>query len=311
MSKPSYKELEKRTKELEKTKKQLLESNMELSIIFENTPILMILVDEDHRVLRVSRKVLEMANRSLDEIIELRSGEALRCIHALDDPAGCGFGIKCKSCKIRKTVLDTFRTRKSCNQVEAAVTLERMDGIIHLIVLISTKLIKLSGKNLVLVSLEDITKRKAAEEELKESEERYALAQKAANIGSWDWNIVTGGLVWSDTIEPMFGFKKGKFGATYEAFLECVHPEDRQFVIDSVNNCIDKGENYNINHRIVWPNGTIRWVSETGNVIRNENGESVRMLGIVQDITERKKTENALKERIKELNGLLCLGKLN
>jgi PAS domain S-box-containing protein len=89
----------------------------------------------------------------------------------------------------------------------------------------------------------------------------------------------------------MFGFSPGKFGATYEAFLDCVHPEDRQFVIDSINACVDDGKDYDIEHRIIWPDGTIRTVSEIGNVFRDEDGKAIRMLGIVQDITERKQAE--------------------
>jgi PAS domain S-box-containing protein len=134
--------------------------------------------------------------------------------------------------------------------------------------------------------------RKQAEEALRRSEERYALAQRAAEIGSWDWNILTGALTWSETIEPMFGFNRGEFGKTYEAFLDCVHPEDRQFVIDSVDGCVESGEDYAIEHRITWPDGTVRWVSETGDVIRDEGGKAIRMLGIVQDITERKAGES-------------------
>ncbi|MHC4174186.1 MAG: PAS domain-containing protein [Planctomycetota bacterium] len=130
-----------------------------------------------------------------------------------------------------------------------------------------------------------------AVEALKRSEERYALAQRAANIGSWDWDIGTGELVWSEQIEPMFGFGRGEFGVTYEAFLGCVHPEDRQHVVDSVNACIEQGKDYAIEHRIVWPDGTVRWISETGDVIRDENGKAIRMVGIVQDITERKNVE--------------------
>jgi len=141
----------------------------------------------------------------------------------------------------------------------------------------------------------DITERKRAEEALKYSEERYALAQRAANIGSWDWDIRTGNLQWSEKIEPMFGFTRGEFGVTYEAFLECVHPEDRQYVIDSVNACIEEDKEYDIEHRIVWPNGLVRWVSETGNVIRDENNKAVRMLGVVRDVTERKKVEEILR----------------
>jgi len=141
----------------------------------------------------------------------------------------------------------------------------------------------------------DISRRKRAEEALRLSEERYALAQRVANIGSWDWDIRTGNLKWSEKIEPMFGFGPGEFGGTYEAFLECVHPEDRQHVVDSVNACIQEGKNYDIDHRIVWPDNTVRWVSETGNVIRDKNNKAIRMLGVVKDITERKQAEEILK----------------
>ena len=137
----------------------------------------------------------------------------------------------------------------------------------------------------------DIIERKRVEAALKRSEERYALSQQAANIGSWDWDIRTGDLCWSDMIEPIFGFGRGEFDATYEAFLDCIHPEDRQHVIDSVNACVEAGEDYDIEHRIVWPDGTARWISETGAVFREEHGEAIRMLGIVQDITERKWAE--------------------
>lgn len=145
-----------------------------------------------------------------------------------------------------------------------------------------------------------VVERKRAEESLKYSEERYALAQRVANIGSWDWDIRTGKLKWSEEIEPMFGFAPGKFEGSYETFLECVHPQDRQHVVDSVNACIEEGKDYDIEHRIVLSDGTVRWVLETGNVVRNENNKAIRMLGIVKDVTERKEAEEILK-RDKEI----------
>ena len=142
----------------------------------------------------------------------------------------------------------------------------------------------------------DVTEREKALKSLHDSEERYTLAQRAANIGSWDWDILTGDLQWSEQIEPMFGFARGEFGATYEAFLDCIHPDDRRYVEDSVNAAVEKNKDYDIEHRIVWPDGTVHWVSEKGEVFRDGNGKGIRMLGIVQDITERKYAEQALRE---------------
>lgn len=196
---------------------------------------------------------------------------------------------------LRKEIENLVRTGKSpLIGKTAEIEAKRKDGEVFPAEL-SVAVRKTAGTRITTIVARDITGRKKAEEALRASEERYALAQRVANIGSWDWDIRTGNLEWSEKIEPMFGFGRGEFGRTYEAFLECVHPQDRQHVIDSVNACIQKGRNYDIEHRIVWPNGTVRWVSETGNVIRNQNNEAIRMLGVVKDITERKQAEEILK----------------
>lgn len=137
---------------------------------------------------------------------------------------------------------------------------------------------------------------KQSADALKKSEERYKRAEIAGNVGSWDWNILTGELHWSDMIFTIFGFRSGEFGATYEAFLNSVHPDDRQFVVDSVNAAVEEDKDYAIEHRIAWPDKTVRWVSETGAVFRNEEGKAVQMLGVVKDITESKQAEEALRE---------------
>ena len=149
--------------------------------------------------------------------------------------------------------------------------------------------------------MEDITDLVSAEEALKASEERYELAQRCAKIGVWDWNITSGALVWSDEIEQMFGFQPGGFGRTYEAFLQSVHPDDRKPVQDGVAACVEKGDRYDVEHRIVWPDGSVHWMSEAGDVIRDAGGKAVRMLGVVRDVTSKKNNEDNIRRLNKEL----------
>ena len=139
------------------------------------------------------------------------------------------------------------------------------------------------------------------QEELERRKRQHELALRAANAGSWDWDILAGTLSWSDTIEAIFGFSQGEFPGTYEAFLTCVHPEDRSHVVEAVDACLKQGRKYDIEHRIVWPDGSVRWVSETGDVIRNESRRPVRMLGVVKDITHRQTIREELRKARDEL----------
>jgi len=146
---------------------------------------------------------------------------------------------------------------------------------------------------------------------VKEAEQRLARSQAYANIGTWDWNIETGELFWSERIAPLFGHPEGTLETSYENFLEAVHPDDRQLVIDAVNACVEQGAEYNIEHRCVWPDGTIHWLLERGDVVRDAAGNPLHMLGVVQDITERKLTGMALEEsrtRLEEAQHIARLG---
>ena len=129
---------------------------------------------------------------------------------------------------------------------------------------------------------------------LQESEASLAEAQRVAHVGNWDWRIPTNELVWSDEIYRIFGLKPKEFGATYEAFLNSVHPDDRESVKESINEALYERKPYSIDHRVVLPDGDIRFVHEQGEVTFDENDEPARMMGTVQDITERKIAEQEL-----------------
>jgi diguanylate cyclase (GGDEF)-like protein/PAS domain S-box-containing protein len=149
------------------------------------------------------------------------------------------------------------------------------------------------GEEYVNIYAMDITHRKKAEEDLKRSEQRYHLAQLAANIGSWEWEIRTGEVFWSEYVYCIFGLPEGGFPGTLDSYKELVHPDDRERVEKAIKSAFIQKE-YNIDHRIIRPDGSIRWVRGSGQVFYDQEQNPLRMHGIVQDITEEKMNREQL-----------------
>jgi diguanylate cyclase (GGDEF)-like protein/PAS domain S-box-containing protein len=125
--------------------------------------------------------------------------------------------------------------------------------------------------------------------------ERFKRSQYFARIGTWDWEVDTDRLYWSDAIYGMFGFNIGEVTPSYALFCSCVHPDDRVRVRAGELRCLETGENHDEEYRVVWPDGTIRWLRETGNMVRNEHDAMIKMMGVVRDITEEKASASYLK----------------
>lgn len=133
--------------------------------------------------------------------------------------------------------------------------------------------------------IRDISERKHVESELKHSRLSLEMAQRIARMGSWEWDIPTGKITWTDGIYSIFGLSREKHEPTYEKFFNAVHPEDQDAVTSALDQAM-KGESaYQVEHRVVWPDGTIRQVHGQGEVYRNGNGDPVSMIGTIQDIT--------------------------
>jgi len=150
-------------------------------------------------------------------------------------------------------------------------------------------------------TIQDITESHAAKLALEASEASLRNAQRIARIGNWDWDIVTNELRWSDQIYSIFGLSKEGFQETFDAFLEAVHPDDRALVQAAVDQALEHGKSYSVEHRIVRPDGEIRVVHEQGEIDRDLYGNALRMSGTVQDITESHEVKKALEAREAEL----------
>ncbi len=135
----------------------------ELAAIYDAAPLIIMLVDEERRVRKVNKFAEQFAGTPAASILGLRGGEALHCLHALDDPQGCGFGPHCQHCMVRRSVLDTLETGRSHNQVEVSLPFAVEGKAQDLMFLLSTTRVKVRGQPRVLVTLQDITARKQAE----------------------------------------------------------------------------------------------------------------------------------------------------
>jgi PAS domain S-box-containing protein len=155
----------------------------------------------------------------------------------------------------------------------------------------------------------DITAMKKAEIDLRESEERLRFVADSAQVGYWHWEIVSDRLEWSRLCKQLFGIPPEE-PMSYARFLAALHPDDRARTDRAVRRCLESAgqTDYDVEYRTLWPDGTVHWIHAKGNAVFAD-GRPVRMAGIALDITERKQSEEALRETQKlESIGLLAGG---
>ncbi|MEA5517052.1 PAS domain-containing protein [Nodularia sp. UHCC 0506] len=150
-------------------------------------------------------------------------------------------------------------------------------------------------------TLQDITQqytaqrdRQLAEAALAKSEEKLRLALEFTYIGTWDWNILTNEVIWNDNNYRLLGFEPQTKVATYQLWHSVIHPEDVERFEQAISNALAEHINYNAEYRVIHPDGTIHWLCDRGRGIYDAAGHPIRMLGIIMDISDRKRTEQML-----------------
>ena len=188
------------------------------------------------------------------------------------------------------------------------------DGSVRIVLWNSATLTSPDGVVIATIAQgQDITERKRAEEELHRTSDRLSLATRAGGVGVWDLDIINNKLTWDDQMFRLYGVQREHFGGAYETWKACVLPEDLQQGDAEVQMALRGEKEFDTEFRVLWPDGSIRHIHALALVQRDASGQPLRLVGTNQDITERKRAEEALRqakdvlevrviERTRELN---------
>lgn len=171
----------------------------------------------------------------------------------------------------------------------------------------------IAGEEVLIFVARDISKRKAAVEAILKSEALHKEAQKIAQIGHWELNLLNNDLIWSDEAYNIFGMNREGFGASYEAFLDIVHPDDRVSVNKTYTDSVKNKKPYDLIHRIITQGGQVKYLHERCRTEYDETGMPVRSIGTTQDITRLKEGElekEKLEEQLRQAKKMEAVGTL-
>lgn len=202
----------------------------------------------------------------------------------------------------REFVKNDQRALSQRSGIQLVEILEHADGV-HESVVSKFAILDSVGKAVGVGGVAiDVTEHRRAQTELAQSRERLALATSAAKIGTFDWDIPSGGLVWNDIEEAVFGLDPGTFEGRIEGWAKHVHPEDlpkmQALLEDAMARHVPELE---FDFRIIRPDGRVRWIEGAARFFYGEHGEPLRMVGVNMDMTERRETESALRRLNREL----------
>lgn len=256
------------------------EKNQELSFVTDIMPQMMWATESDGLVSFFNRRWMEYTGLPFEELI---GNGWIKTLHHDD---------------LEKTLFAWSHSINTGELYEVEYRVRRYDGIYRWFLVRGTPMKDYNG-NIVkwYGSNTDIEDQKQHENNLHLSNERFNLVAKATQDAVWDWDLNLGKIWWNDGFQTLFGYKEGDFDQSIEAWTEMLHPEDRERVYDGISNFISTGDNiWSDEYRFRKKNGQYATVLDRGYVLKDERGHAYRMLGSMQDITERKNAEERIRD---------------
>lgn len=276
--------LGKDAREIATATQQLVYRQALFSSLFEQAGFLAGILDASARLLEVNQTALAVIGQSRDAVIGQKFIDLPWWFRAEDRTA--------------------LQTTLHAAALGASASFEaqhpRIDGG-NMTVLFHALPVVAGEETYIAVTGIDISARKAAEDALRHSEFRLKEAQRIAMIGSWELDLASNQLTWSDEIFHIFEINRTQFQASYKAFLSVIHPEDRDMVNVAYQRSLEDRLPYSVEHRLLLADGRIKHVREQCETTFNDSGQPLRSIGTVQDVTERKQAEQVLQQKTREL----------
>ncbi len=156
----------------------------------------------------------------------------------------------------------------------------------------TARMLDRDGNTVAIVgAAEDVGELRAAEQRAQHVSDQFQLALMAGGLGTWRWDIASGETIWDERLEALFGLDAGGFDGSFESYTSMLHPEDRESVVDGITEAVSSKSTYRVEHRVVWPDGSVHWLVGAGGVTLDHRGEVTGTVGCVLDVTERVQQE--------------------